>query len=289
LQADRVSICVTKPNSDGRVVSHCLSSKGTDNQGQLIKQLINEHAIPKGLVTLALSINNHKIHKLARPAVEAAEMKQSVLFMLKDRLEHGIEQSVVEVIDYPSGCQLDDQIMAIESSKKNIQQQVDIIAEAGLELDAIDISELLMGDILQSYPGIENGLALVLDHEDGASLFVYRGEYLYLVRQLSGITDLISCLPTESNMMMADVLLLEIQRTLDYYDAQMRQPPLAAVLLAPSFADITPLADYLNSNLATKVECLDINTLFNLAKPLSPGLQQDCLPACAAAFRQETK
>jgi len=67
----------------------------------------------------------------------------------------------------------------------------------------------------------------------------------------------------------------------------MRQPPLAGILLAPSFADISTLVDYLDKNLGTKVESLDINSLLNLPDPLSPSGQQDCLPACAAAFRQE--
>ncbi len=269
------------------MVTHCASIQGNQPKAQLLKQLIDEYSIPLGPVTLALAVEDHNIHKLARPSVEDAEMKQSVTWLLKDRLDCNIEEAVVDTIDYPSGCQLDDQIMVVQTCKTKLQKQIDIIVDADLELKTIDITELLLGDILQQYPGIENGLALVLDHEDGATLLVFRGEYLYLIRKLSGITDFISCLPVEGNMMMADLLLLEIQRTLDYYDAQMRQPPLAGILLAPSFADISSLADYLDKNLSTKVECLDINQLLNLPQPLSPAAQQDCLAACAAAFREE--
>jgi len=284
---DTVSVCVTEPGPDGRVVTQCVSIKGSQSKEELLKQLIKDNAIPSGPVTLALAVEDHKIHKLTRPSVEESEMSQSVIWLLKDRLDCAVEQAVVEVINHPEGCQLDDQIMVVQSSKDKIKNLVDIISEVGLELKAIDITELLLGDLLQSYPGIEQGIALVLDHEEGATLLVYRGEYLYLLRQLSGITDFISCLPVEGNMMMADQLLLEIQRTLDYYDAQMRQPPLAGILLAPSFADISTLVDYLDKNLGTKVESLDINSLLNLPDPLSPSGQQDCLPACAAAFRQE--
>jgi len=268
------------------VVTHCVSIQGNQPKAQLLKQLIDEHSIPRGPVTLALAIEDHKIHKLARPSVEEAELKQSVIWLLKDRLDCSSEEAVVDTIDYPSGCRLDDQIMAVQTSKSKIQKHIDIIADADLELKTIDITELLLGDILQNYPGIENGIALVLDHEEGASLLVFRGEYLYLIRKLSGITDFISCLPVDGNMMMADQMLLEIQRTLDYYDSQMRQPPLAGILLAPSFADISTLADYLDKNLSTKVECLDINQLLDLPQPLSPAAQQDCLSACAAAFRE---
>ncbi len=239
-------------------------------------------------MTLALAVEDHKMHKLVRPTVEDAEMKQSVIWLLKDRLDCSVEQAVVEIIDYPEGCQQDDQIMVVQSSRDKIKNLVEIVTGAGLELNAIDITELLLGDILQSYPGIEQGLALILDHEDGATLLVYRGEHLYLLRQLSGISDFISCLPEDGNMMMADQLLLEVQRTLDYYDAQMRQPPLAGILLAPSIADTALLADYLDKHLSTKVESLDINSLLNLPEPLSPAVQQDCLSACAAAFRQES-
>ena len=287
LQTDRVSVCATLLKADGRTVTHCASLQGNQGHLSLLKQLISEQSIPKGAVTLVLNVEDHKIHKLARPAVEKDELNQSVTFLLKDRLDYGMEDSVVEVIDYPPGCQLDDQIMVVESSKKKIQDQVNVISSLGLALKAIDIPELVLGDILQSYPGIDKGFALVLDHDDGATLIIYRGEHLYLIRKLSGISDFISCLPAEGNQLMADTLLLEIQRTLDYYDAQLRQPPLAGILLAPSFGDISSLVDYLDKNLATKVESLDINLLLDLPNPLSPALQQDCLTACAAAFRQE--
>ncbi len=283
-----IAVCVTEPGPDGPVVTQCVSMKGNQSKAELLQKLIEDHNIPNGMVTLALAVEDHKIHKLVRPSVEDAEIKQSVIWLLKDRLDCSAEQAVVEVIDYPEGCQLDDQIMVVQSFRDKIKNLVDIITGAGLKLKAIDITELLLGDILQSYPGIEQGLALILDHEEGATLLVYRGEHLYLLRQLSGITDFISCLPADGNMTMADMLLLEIQRTLDYYDAQMRQPPLAGILLAPSLADISSLADYLDKNLSTKVECLDINSLLNLPEPLSPAGQQECLSACAAAFRQES-
>lgn len=282
-----MSVCVTKSGSNGLTVSHCATLSGTEKLSVLLQKLIRDQNIPKAPVTLALAIEDHKIHKLTRPSVEKSELKQSAMWLLKDRLKYGLEKSVVDVVDYPTGCQLDEHVMVVESNADKIQQLVDTISEAGLELHAIDITELLLGDILQSNPGIENGLALVLEHAEGTSLLIYRGEYLYLIRKLSGITDLISCLPSEGNMMMSEMLLLEIQRTLDFYDAQMRQPPLAGILLAPGFADMAPLADYLDKNLANRVECLDINQLLNLPEPLSPAVQQDCLTACAAAFRQE--
>jgi len=287
--SDTISICVTEPSPDGRVVTQCTSIKGNQSRAELLKQLIKDKAIPNGAVTLALAVEDHKIHKIARPLVEDSEIKQAAIWLIKDRLDCGVEQAMVDVINYPEGCQLDDQIMVVQTSKDTIQGLVDTITEVGLDLKSIDITELLLGDILQSYPGIEQGIALVLDHEEGATLLVYRGEYLYLIRKLSGVRDLTSCLPVEGNMMMAEHLLLEIQRTLDYYDAQMRQPPLAGILLAPSLADISKLTEYLNNNLDSKVEYLDINNFLNLPEPLSPAKQQDCLPACAAAFRREPK
>jgi len=286
---DGVAVCVNQPTSNGPKVTHCAStsSHSSDNKTHLdlLQQLLNENDIPKGRANIVLSVEDHTIHKLARPAVEEEELNQSVKWMLKDRLSHGVDDAIIEVISYPEGCQFDDQIMAVEVSRKKIANYIKIVEDAGLELGAIDIAELVLGDLLQNYPGIEKGLALVLDHEEGATLLVYRGEYLYLIRKLTDIHDFISCLPTEGNMVMADALLLEVQRTLDYYDAQMRQPPLSGVLLAPSFADISTLAEYLDKNLSTNVECLNINHLLDLPQPLAPAEQKDCLSAAAGSFR----
>ena len=136
-------------------VSHCVSAQGESSHTELLQKLINEHSISKAPVTLALSVEDYHLHKLLRPSVEASEINQSAKWLLKDRLFYGLEQSLIETVDYPPGCQHDDQIMVVESSHKIIQHQIETITEVGLEIDSIDISELLLGELLQTYPGIE--------------------------------------------------------------------------------------------------------------------------------------
>ena len=233
-------------------------------------------------------MGQHKIYALNRPQVEDAELAQSVTWLLKDRLEQAPEETLVSVIDYPPDCRRDDQIMAIAIAKDKVRQQIDVLNAAGLEVGCIDVSELLLGDIMQLLPNIEQGLALLVEHDKGVMLLIYRAGYLYLFRNLAGITDLMTCLPSDTNRAQADQLMLEVQRTLDYYDSQMRQPPLAGIIVAPTLADLSPLVKYLDDNLAASVELLDLNLLLNLSEPLSHAEQLDCLLAAGAAFREES-
>jgi MSHA biogenesis protein MshI len=238
-------------------------------------------------ITFGLPIGTHTIYAASRPTVESEEVAQAVLWLLKDRLEQPPEETLLSVVDYPENCRRDEQLMAVAVSKTVVKSYIDIIEQAGLEIGAIDVSELLIGELMNLMPGAEQGLALIAEHSKGVIILVYRSGNLYLFRNLAGIRDLTSCLPSESNKASADQLMLEIQRTLDYYDSQMRQPPLAGIVVAPSLANLSPLVEYLDANLAVNIELLDLNLLLNLSEPLSPAEQADCILSASAAFRSE--
>ena len=88
---------------------------------------------------------------------------------------------------------------------------------------------------------------------------------------------------------MAETLMLEIQRTFDYYDSLMGQPLPARLYLAPTIMDLGTLAEHLNDNLALSVEALDLNNIIDSAEAMSPTMQHDLLSAIAACHREDAE
>ena len=285
--AEHVSIAYAEINPNGVSIQRCHSEPLKEDISKSVKQALKHLNAPACPANVALNVEDSTIHKIERPNVPPEELDGSVLFMLKDRLSHGVEDTMVASIDYPKGCKHDDQLMAVEVHKSRILQIIDALHDADVDINAIDLTELNLGDMLEDDDTMTKGLAVLVEHSRGVSLLIYRNHALYLIRRVNGISDLISCLPAPGNDQMAETLMLEIQRTFDYYDSLMGQPLPARLYLAPTIMDLTPLAEHLNDNLALSVEALDLNNIIDSAEAMSPTQQHDLLSAIAACYRED--
>ena len=236
---------------------------------------------------VGLSMFDSKFHKIQKPNVPDEELDASLPFLMKDRLSQSVEKSLVACVKYPEGCRHDDQLMVIEVTKARVTEIVDSLHDIGVEIAAIDVAELVIGDLFATQEDMAKGVAILAEHDTGVNLLLYRNHSLYLIRGIQDVPDLISCLPAPGNVQMADTLMLEVQRTLDYYDSLMGQPMPARLYLVPSFADLSPLAEHLDANLAPSVSVLDLNELYSLPDVMDYGTQHDVLVAVAASMRRQ--
>ena len=235
---------------------------------------------------VGLSMIDSKFHKIQKPNVPDEELDASLPFLMKDSLSQSVDKSLVACVSYPEGCRHDDQLMVIEVAKSRVSEIVDSLHDAGVKIAAIDVAELVIGDLFATQDEMAKGVAILAEHDTGVNLLLYRDHSLYLIRGIQDVPDLISCLPAPGNVQMADTLMLEIQRTLDYYDSLMGQPMPAQLYLVPSFADLSPLAEHLDANLAPSVSVLDLNELYSLPDVMDHGTQHDVLVAVAASMRR---
>ncbi|MCP3850932.1 MAG: pilus assembly protein PilM [Gammaproteobacteria bacterium] len=95
------------------------------------------------------------------------------------------------------------------------------------------------------------------------------------------------CLNDEGKLIIDEVI-LEIQRSLDYYVSHFNQRPVAKIILAPAPKEVPGVVEYINDMLGIQVEVLDFNQLLDIAKPLSRELQSHCFDAIGLALRKET-
>jgi len=86
-----------------------------------------------------------------------------------------------------------------------------------------------------------------------------------------------------------DRVVLEVQRSLDYYDRYFSQPNVAKIVLSPTEEPIPGLVEYLSRNTGVTTEILDVNDIVDSAEPLGVQQQARCLLAIGAALRQEKK
>ena len=85
-----------------------------------------------------------------------------------------------------------------------------------------------------------------------------------------------------------DSVVLEIQRSLDYYDSHFSQPPISGLLLAPSETPLPFLKPHLSQNLAVPVKNLELGKLLRSRDNADELVESRCLTAVGAALREES-
>ena len=283
---ERVAVALANHESDPPSISQAFTLPLEKSLKATLQKAVKQANAADAQVVFGLKVHDTKFHKIQKPNIPEEERNTSLLFLMKDRLGQAVDNTLLGCVDYPDGCRHDDQLMVFEASKPRVASLVEAGHGCGMNIDAIDVVELLYGDLIFSEEEMHKGIGFIVEHDTGVHLLLYRDHSLYLIRRLQDISDLIGCLPAPGNAQMADTLMLEVQRTLDYYDSLMGQPTPAHLYVMPSFTDMTPLAEYLDSSLAPLVTVLDLNELLDLPEVLDYATQQDVVVAVAASLRR---
>ena len=82
--------------------------------------------------------------------------------------------------------------------------------------------------------------------------------------------------------------MLEIQRSLDYYESQMGQNPVSRLLIAPRTRDTAALVSSLDEAMAVQVSALDFGAQLNGAASITVAERHACALAIGAALRNDT-
>jgi MSHA biogenesis protein MshI len=82
-----------------------------------------------------------------------------------------------------------------------------------------------------------------------------------------------------------DTIVIEVQRSLDYYESHFAQSTVTGVVLGPLPWRTEGVLSYLSSQLGLPTRVASLEELIDLPTPLAPALQARCLLAVGAALR----
>lgn len=243
------------------------------------------------------------------PEVEPSELKAAVRWRIKDLIDFHIDDAIIDVFDIPGQRERGrTKLMYVVASRTStVQQHIDLLEENNLNLAVIDIPELVLRNIAALLPEDKGGVATLYIGRDHGMLVVTREQTLYLSRRIElGLQQLQSCLNTPADeeefvlegeeppmpaplQRALDNIVLEVQRSLDYYESHFSLPPVSGLVMAPMEEELPGVIGYLGGNLGVPVRMLDLNAFIECEETLSDKLQSQCLFAIGAALREEKR
>ena len=270
-----------------------------NSTGQSLKlaTLIKEHELEQATCTCVMPAESHTLLLIEAPDVQPAELKAAVRWRIKDLIDFHIDDAVIDVFEIPEHNATPGRtrlMYAVAARASKIKTSVESIEKTSLNLETVDIPELAIRNITALLDDDIRGVAFLYLSMNSGIITLTRQGSLYLSRNIDVGTE--QMIPSSGSdelnsetQQALDKIVLEVQRSLDYYESHFSQPPITSLVIAPMGQEIAGVLPYLSANLGIAVSRLDFNNVLIANEPISDELQSKCLLSIGAALRHEQK
>ncbi len=206
----------------------------TANSAEQIAQFVKSICKGGAKVFLLVPQSYYQIVQTEKPALEHEELLQSLPWTLKELVTLPPENIIADYIDYPIQQAGQPAKISVFAADKNLLTPlVNALNTQELQLQKITVKETAIADMTAN----DNYARMVIYQEPGQepSLMIIREQQLLLNRRLRGFALLESSSDEITINNLSDSLGLEIQRSMDFYESQLKQPPIKEVLFHSSF------------------------------------------------------
>lgn len=252
--------------------------------GEQLEAAVDRRSLTHSHAVGVVATEDYQVVQIDAPNVPAAELRQAAAWRVRDLVDIPLDETIVDTFEPPVSAQRGTrQINAVVARRPVIDKRARAITEAGLKLVALDIPELVQRNICMRLPAARGGHALLALDRDGGLLTVFRDGELFLARSLdTGLVTLAG--GGEQNV---EPLVLEVQRSFDYFESALSQPPLGALYVYPPVPDADQVASAVDDSIANvESRCIGLGDIARPAADVAADAERGLvLHAVGAALR----
>lgn len=241
-----------------------------------------------------MELGDYNLLLVEAPDVEPEEVRAAIRFRIKDLIDFDVNEAVVDVFDAPASKSVSRSRMvyAVVARAERVKAMIARLKDVGLHLDIIDIPELALRNIAAMLAEDVAGVALVYIGQQQGLITITRQNELYLSRTINAGYDslpenILSIYDDDDCRRWLDSIVIEVQRSMDYYESHFGQPQVSALVLTPIDQQVPGMTEYLSEQLQLPARILDVQELIDTEQPVSREVQARCLLALGTALRCE--
>ncbi len=261
-----------------------------EQQTQLMQQA-SQFKLSDYACHLVLASGDYPRINIESPNVAESEIKSAVRWKINDLIDFSIEKAVIDYYAAPESLRAVSPKMleVIVSPDDIINPYVSCCTKAGLKLKVIDIQETSLRNLAVLLPENQRGVAVLHLLEFSGTLLIQREGTIYLSRSFDigyRKLDLDEHFELEPAAIEAQSsLVLEIQRSLDYFESFYGMPPVSILAVVPLAVNTQYLLNILNNNHGMIARMMDLSALIACDNILDDALQSLCTPVIGATLR----
>jgi MSHA biogenesis protein MshI len=255
---------------------------------KLLQRLSADYQLKRARCTTLLDESEYSLLLTEAPDVKPEELRTALRWRVKDLIDFHINDATLDAFELPgSEGNKAREMYAVAARNEAIRRRVDALQDAGVNLEIIDIPEMAQRNLAALLPEDAQGVALLSFGNRGGLLTISRQGDLYLSRGLDVGLDHLRQGSDSTGYL--DRVVLEIQRSLDYFESHFRQSPVQHLVLTPVAAHLPGLPEHLRANLSVAVSVMNLAELVEMGTAVPADLEGPCLFTLGAALRREEK
>jgi MSHA biogenesis protein MshI len=233
--------------------------------GRILAEQVRALGLTDTACNLVLGPELYSVALVERPQVPDDELKAAMRWRLQDTLEFPPDQAVLDVFPLPESASRERRmVFVVALHQESLKRVLERVHGAGIDVHCVDVSELSLRNVACTlYPEPDWSVGLLRLTAGSGVINISRGEELFLSRRVSGIPAELSEVAWDD---FNDRLLLQVQRSIDYYESAMGQPPCKALLVAAAEGWQAKVCDYLSEMLPLSVRpvCDELGAVFDV-------------------------
>jgi MSHA biogenesis protein MshI len=258
-----------------------LAAVGHTEQAKALHSWVDQNQLQNAECFSLIARHDVQLLQLEKPAVEDAELLQAVRWKITDLINYEIDAAVVDVFQLPPSPKSPvSYINAVVANEAVVSRYVDSVRQSGLKLVAIDVHDLVTKNYCRIFDLSESTVAILQLSDKAGQVSIYHNQDLYVARDFKiGLLDLESSEDDESTF---DALLLELQRSMDYFESTYGLGMVQQMLIFPHTGATSRMAKYVQNYVGFDLGFVDVSVEKN------SGLEQieaHCFAAYCAALR----
>ena len=257
----------------------------------VLKKIISEFDLRRVPVSAVINASDYQIAQVQAPDVPRAELRAAARYSMRDTFDFPIDQATLDVFDLPEQNSSGNKRMcfAVATRGDAIEKMTSTFERQFRRFDVIDIPELCQRNLASLLPQDAKGVAFLLIRDDFAQLVPTRRGMLYVTRRFDfGVRgELNGDAEAEAHELPLDpqMLSLELQRSLDYYESHFDETAIGDLFIAPAGSRANMLAAELGASTGLRISMFNIHDLVDVS--FSAEIPDGWLPCMAigAAMR----
>ena len=261
--------------------SEFLPAVGASEQSQVLQHWVEQHELKHVPCISLIAKHDVQLFQLEKPAVGDDELHQAVGWKIKDMISYDVDKAIIDIFQLPPSSKNPTSfINAVVANEAVVETYVNNIRHAGLDLQVIDVHDLVGKNFHAVVNGQTQTIALLQFTEHEGLMTIYQDEDLYVARDFKiGLLDIEEAIH-EDDESLYENLLLELQRSMDYFESTYALGSIQSMLIFPQTSGTERMARYLQNYVNYDLDFAQISTRQQQA------MDEHCFAAYCAALRR---
>lgn len=189
---------------------------------------VNKHKIGNARCCVSVGSHAYNIYQVEKPQVPDTELRQALTWPVKELTSVDKREMTFDYFDSPAQTAGRGNVNVTVVTRDDVDAIIEATLRAGLQLTNISVEELTNCETLPATD--EPVMTLSQRAGEDIQLAIVKNGALYFSRSLKGFENLGSFSVEELKMGVMDSLTVQLQRSMDYFESQLRQAPVRRIL-----------------------------------------------------------